>query len=316
MARPAIEQLTAAEESSPAAVEIARRFNPAMALPDRDGPWPVAVRYSWSAGADLQSRTIAGDGKVLHAGSAVAGAELDRRRWDELPDHDPAGHRIEYWVDGPGDDRVRDGVTEWRRRWRAASAADRTPTQYAHLFWLDRARGVLVVQYWFFYPFNEWVNHHEGDWEHVNLILQGSGRLAGAADQQDYRMIGCEFYFHGHRIDVTAEWAGHSPHPSGAVTSRRRCLNLGSPATWRREQKNWRQEKGYKNRDLSEIERLHRFDSKSKAASLETRNFFSRFHTFGLMLAAFIMMSAQGFPALEAAHLVHSLRACPPRRVR
>jgi len=202
VARPAIEQLTAAEESSPAAVEIARRFNPAMALPDRDGPWPVAVRYSWSAGADLQSRTIAGDGKVLHAGSAVAGAELDRRRWDELPDHDPAGHRIEYWVDGPGDDRVRDGVTEWRRRWRAASAADRTPTQYAHLFWLDRARGVLVVQYWFFYPFNEWVNHHEGDWEHVNLILQGSGRLAGAADQQDYRMIGCEFYFHGHRIDV------------------------------------------------------------------------------------------------------------------
>jgi len=208
MAPPAIEPLTAAEESNPAAQEIARRFNPAMALPDRDGPWPVSVRYSWSGGADLQARTIAADGSVLGAGPARAGAELARRSWADLPDRDPVGHRIEYWIDGPGDDHVRDGQTEWRRRWRAASAADRTPTQYAHLFWLDRARGELVVQYWFFYPFNEWVNHHEGDWEHINLIVQGPSRLGRAAD---YRIVGCEFYFHGHRLDAerTDQVAGH-----------------------------------------------------------------------------------------------------------
>lgn len=27
------------------------------------------------------------------------------------------------------------------------------------------------IQYWFFYPFDDWGNNHEGDWEHINVIL-------------------------------------------------------------------------------------------------------------------------------------------------
>jgi hypothetical protein len=214
----AIEPLSAAEEGDPAALALARRFNPAMALPDEDGPWPVSVRYSWSAGADLQARTVGGDGKVLQAGQAIAHAQLDRDAWDQLPVHDADGNRIEYWVDGPGDDRVQDGLSEWRRRWRAA--ADRTPTQYAHLFWLNRARGELVVQYWFFYPFNEWINHHEGDWEHVNVVLSGPPRLGRPSE---YRPIGYEYYFHGHRID-TAEPRLVADHPLVFVGGRGRML--------------------------------------------------------------------------------------------
>lgn len=193
----AVEPLDAAEEADPAVLAIARRFNPAMALPDADGPWPVSVRYSWSEGADLQARTIGHGGAVLHSERAIANADLDRRAWDQLPARDAHGDRIEYWIDGPGDDRTRDGVTDWRRRWQSAAA--KTPTQYAHLFWLNRARGELVVQYWFFYPFNEWINHHEGDWEHVNIVLKGPSRLAGAAD---YRPVGYEFYFHGYRLET------------------------------------------------------------------------------------------------------------------
>jgi hypothetical protein len=171
-----------------------------MALPDADGPWPVPVRYTWSGGADLQARTVGRDGKVIHAATAVANADLDRARWDRLPERDAAGDRIEYWIDGPGDDRVRDGLSEWRRAWRATPPEDKTPTQYAHLFWLDRARGALVVQYWFFYPFNEWLNHHEGDWEHINVILSGPPARLGRAS--DYRVVGYEYYFHGCRLDV------------------------------------------------------------------------------------------------------------------
>jgi hypothetical protein len=155
------------------------------------------VRYTWSGGADLQARTVGAHGTVLRAGPAIPNAELDRTRWDQLPARDAAGNKIEYWIDGPGDDRVRDGLSDWRRRWRAA--ADKTPTQYAHVFWLDRARGELVVQYWFFYPFNEWINHHEGDWEHINVIVRGPTQLASAGD---YRVVGCEYYFHGYRLDV------------------------------------------------------------------------------------------------------------------
>ena len=213
-----LEPLSAAEERDPAAVEIARRFNPAMALPDADGPWPVAVRYTWSAGADLQTRTVAAGGAVLHSGTAVAGADLDRRAWDDLPDHDAAGNRIEYWVDGPGDDRVQDGLSDWRRRWR--ETADKTPTQYAHLFWLNRARGELVIQYWFFYPFNEWINHHEGDWEHVNVVVSGPGRLGPSSE---YRMLGAEFYFHGSRLDTDQPIRG-GEHPVVYVGGRGRVL--------------------------------------------------------------------------------------------
>jgi hypothetical protein len=196
----AVEPLTAAEESGPAAAAVARRFNPAMALPDADGPWPVSVRYMWGGGADLQARTVAADGKVLRTERAVANRDLDRTAWDALPSQDPRGDRIDYFIDGPGDDQMRQGVSDWRRRW--ADAADKTPTQYAHLFWLNRARGEIVVQYWFFYPFNEWVNHHEGDWEHVNVVLAGPPGAAELARAADYRAIGYEFYFHGFRFET------------------------------------------------------------------------------------------------------------------
>jgi len=29
----------------------------------------------------------------------------------------------------------------------------------------------FVIQYWFFYPFNDGANNHEGDWEHINVII-------------------------------------------------------------------------------------------------------------------------------------------------
>ena len=30
---------------------------------------------------------------------------------------------------------------------------------------------VIALQYWFFYPFNDFANDHEGDWEHINVIV-------------------------------------------------------------------------------------------------------------------------------------------------
>ena len=41
-------------------------------------------------------------------------------------------------------------------------------TTYAHLF---KDGNDTVIQYWFFYPFNASANRHEGDWEHINVIL-------------------------------------------------------------------------------------------------------------------------------------------------
>jgi uncharacterized membrane protein YgcG len=32
----------------------------------------------------------------------------------------------------------------------------------------------IVIQYWFFYPYNNWRNNHEGDWEMIQIILNKS----------------------------------------------------------------------------------------------------------------------------------------------
>src|SRR5213594_1073501 len=49
------------------------------------------------------------------------------------------------------------------------SAAWSKPTVFAHPFLDERNR--VVVQYWYFYPMNDYIANHEGDWEHINVVL-------------------------------------------------------------------------------------------------------------------------------------------------
>jgi hypothetical protein len=43
----------------------------------------------------------------------------------------------------------------------------------------DWQRYEFVIQYWFFYPFNDGPNNHEGDWEHINVRVSTEGRRGG-----------------------------------------------------------------------------------------------------------------------------------------
>lgn len=53
-------------------------------------------------------------------------------------------------------------------------------TAYGHAY--RAADGGVLLQYWFLYPFNDafWAFDHDGDWEHVTVRLDASGRPAGA----------------------------------------------------------------------------------------------------------------------------------------
>ena len=44
-------------------------------------------------------------------------------------------------------------------------------TAYAHLV---QEQGQLALQYWFYYPFNDWNNKHESDWEMIQLIFDAA----------------------------------------------------------------------------------------------------------------------------------------------
>lgn len=193
--------LSAEEEQSPALLAIARKFNPAMALPIRD-VWPVDVSYAWHDGGDLVAQI---EGSGAEPVTVVKAADLGRVDWSRLPHRTPDGRALRYYIDAPGDDRISadDGRSLWRKRFAAiaqaggedASPADSAypPTQYVHAFWWNRQQGLLAIQYWFYYPFNEWVNHHEGDWEHIQIILKGPSQLdANAA----FAPVEHHFFFH------------------------------------------------------------------------------------------------------------------------
>jgi len=59
-------------------------------------------------------------------------------------------------------------------------------TVYTHLFLRD---GFVVIQYWFFYPFNDYTNNHESDWEHINVLVTSQNPQTADIHRVDY-------YFH------------------------------------------------------------------------------------------------------------------------
>ena len=50
---------------------------------------------------------------------------------------------------------------------------------YAHVATDPGYPGKVALQYWFFYPFNDFNNTHEGDWEMIQLVFDAKD-AAGA----------------------------------------------------------------------------------------------------------------------------------------
>ena len=51
-------------------------------------------------------------------------------------------------------------------QWFGTIAAGKPTTAYAHVV---TEQGKVALQYWFYYPFNDWNNKHESDWEMIQL---------------------------------------------------------------------------------------------------------------------------------------------------
>ena len=73
-----------------------------------------------------------------------------------------------YWLDFPGDPlHAGCSYEEWFER----IAAGKPTTAYAHVV---EEHGQLALQYWFYYPFNDWNNKHESDWEMIQLVFDAA----------------------------------------------------------------------------------------------------------------------------------------------
>ena len=56
-------------------------------------------------------------------------------------------------------------------QWFDRIAAGKPTTAYAHIV---TEQGELALQYWFYYPFNDWNNKHESDWEMIQLVFDAA----------------------------------------------------------------------------------------------------------------------------------------------
>lgn len=159
----------------------------------------------WRGGKRISSDSIRIDGApttIGESGGSDADAAIDDDKLRALLEalhprrsHTrivPATGRTDtiVFVDIPGDDEP-----SWRRAHERATAPAHT---FAHVF-LDDApatdgqpRVHFEIQYWFYYPFNDSANNHEGDWEHITVCVTTRARTTESAGEPGARGLPTE----------------------------------------------------------------------------------------------------------------------------
>jgi Vacuolar protein sorting-associated protein 62 len=164
--------------------ELAMRYAPVARLVDQDEPCGPGEPY------------IPTDVDAIMGQDTVA----LRGPWteDDLVSIAPTAEDLseglyEYHLDFPGY-ALEPGCDYEKWANRVTEGTD--PTVYAHVATED---GQLALQYWFFYPFNDYNNKHEGDWESIQLNFDASD--AAEALEQDPVEIGYSQHDGGERAD-------------------------------------------------------------------------------------------------------------------
>lgn len=194
-------------------VQLAKKFRPTFVLhQDRlQEPEPVEVVTvnPYLMGTDLMAETYDESGAFYgeHVfcesfDSSTLGYLCDPSglqsvlRFDNGNDYDdefwygPDRYRV-YWHTEYGWPDEED-ATVWRNAYqngvsgRCLPASNFAPTVYAHLF---QQSGNWVIQYWIFYPYNDWIENHEGDWEHINVVISSN-------DPASAEIVAVDYYFH------------------------------------------------------------------------------------------------------------------------
>jgi len=194
----------------PLQVDRWRIDRPGGTLVSRDTAWMRLGRPGGGEGARVDApgegeRPLAAPARPAPYGAPGHSLlELLRRHGPDAPRGrrpgvDPAEGRLfeVLFVDLPGG-----RPTEWERRYEERLAEfDGDPFRtYAHPFLRELAnpddagteterRYELVLQYWFFYPYNDGGNDHEGDWEHLNVVVAGGDPLSTALTGRQVRGI-------------------------------------------------------------------------------------------------------------------------------
>lgn len=173
-----------AESRRPQLESLVRRFAPTLVLPQGDDVSREGRRYQLLPtdprlfGDTLRLDQITTAPYRFSHSRAIAiratSPESLVQLLESALEYQSATDELAVWYfDFPGD-----SPREWwdayaRLRSGPDSVAWSLPTVWAHPS--VEAGGRIVLQYWYFYPFNDYLGNHEGDWEHVNVVVTASG---------------------------------------------------------------------------------------------------------------------------------------------
>ena len=124
------------------------------------------------------------------------------------PSADDLVDRYEYHLDFPGDPL--DAGCDYER-WNRRLVEGREPVVYAHVVTEPERPGTVSLQYWLFYPFNDFNNTHEGDWEMVQLNFEADD--AAAALGRDPAEVG----YSAHEGATSSAWEDDSVEVVGGT---------------------------------------------------------------------------------------------------
>ncbi len=146
----------AAAASSTDETELAARYAPVVVV--REHPTPCGPGEALRPTA---VETVLGRREVTLVGpdgSQISGPTAADLR----------GRGEGWYLDLPGDPL--DPGCDYER-WFDAAAAGRPATVYARVSRDADHADTLVLQYWFFWTYNDWNDKHEGDWEMIQLLF-------------------------------------------------------------------------------------------------------------------------------------------------
>jgi hypothetical protein len=157
---------TAAAAASSPEQELADKYAPVIALKDQTKPCDTKGEPYRPIQAGLvlgrqDVRLVDSSGKLLETAPTAA----------DLFD---AGENT--YLDLPGNP-LNPGCSY--EQWAHSIAAGTPTTAYAHIATETGKPGRLALQYWFYYPFNDFNNKHESDWEMIQLMFD-AGSAADA----------------------------------------------------------------------------------------------------------------------------------------
>ena len=111
----------------------------------------------------------------------------------------PVTAHFEYPGNGDRDDESK-GKDSWYDYYNSTTHPKRGDhpdfphTAYVHIF---EEGGQVVIQYYYFYPFNDFQNDHEGDWPHVNVRIT-------SYDPEVAELVGIDYKFHSKGMNYTS----------------------------------------------------------------------------------------------------------------